>query len=34
MRCELLEPAIAMIGWMFDARASLMAKVPRELEAP
>lgn len=28
------EPAMAMMGWMLDARASLRAKEPREEEAP
>ena len=33
-RCEKLDPAMAMMGWMLAARASLMANVPREEDAP
>ena len=34
MRCEELPPAIAMMGWILEARASLTAKVPSAPEAP
>lgn len=30
----MLEPAIAMMGWIFASRASFIAKLPRADEAP